>query len=224
MKSTFLLLLLFIAGLSADTLAQTAPAGSPEPTPTPRPAVKRRTFDQFDLSNGVTVGTSGSRATGYRAAQSTVVEFVDERTYEGVRQLVKHIEKVGANYKSAVIGPNYKPNDWETLSTLNRELNAIQRILALFHDGLLDQQPLKNPMNVMLLELSQTTLQEAGNVGAIWGGWSKDATILAKMVAKYNAEETVGIENMRRAALIAMLAQLKTNFTQLLSQIAVKKP
>ena len=223
MKSIFLILLLFIAGLSGDALAQTTPSSSPEPAPTPGPAVKRRTFDQFDLSNGVTIATPSSNVIGSGVSQTAVVEFVDERTYDGIRQLVEFVEDMGADYRSAVIGPNYKPNDWETLSALNSKLNATQRIIALFHDGLLDQKPLKNPMNVMILELSQTTLQEAGSVAAIYGGWSKNPTILEKMAAKYNAEETVGIENMRRAILIAMLAQLKTNFSQLLTQIAVKK-
>jgi hypothetical protein len=217
-------------GTAAGVMAQEAPAPSPQPTP--KAAVKRRTFDQFDLSNGIRVGVSGSAAAGYGAAKSDVVEFVDEQTYDGIRRLVEYVGKMETEYRSAVAGQSYKPNDWEPLSTLNRHINATYRITEMFRGGLLDQRPLKDPMNLLLLEASESTLREAGNVAAISGGWSKNETMLAKMAIKYDAEQlpdnentrqTPGTENTRRAVLTAMLARLNANFVQLMNQIAVKK-
>jgi hypothetical protein len=93
----------------------------------------------------------------------------------------------------------------------------------MFQDVLLDQTPLKHPMNLMLLEQSQETLREAGAVAAVSGGWSKNETMLAKMADKYNARESATLENRRQVILIAMLGRLHTNFAQMLGQIGVKK-
>jgi hypothetical protein len=137
-----------------------------------------------------------------------------------------------SEYRSAVIGQDYRPNDSQALSTLNRKINATYKIAEMFREGLLDQVPLKDPMNLLLLEESETTLREAGNVAAIWGGWSKNEDMLAKMAIKYqigepivmgNAGQAPPTEVTRRTVLIAMLARLRTNFSQLMSQIAVKK-
>ncbi|HUR96723.1 MAG TPA: hypothetical protein VMZ26_01525 [Pyrinomonadaceae bacterium] len=230
MPRKFALIVGILLTVSAGVIAQEAPAPSPQPTP--RPAAKRRTFDQFDLSNGIRVGTSGSAPIATGAPRSGTVELVDERTYEGVRRLVEYVGKMGSEYRSKVTGQNYKPDDWQTLGALNREINAAYRITEMFREGLLDQTPLKDPLNILLLEESQATLREAGNLATVSGGWAKNETMLAKMAIKYNAEQLAdtenarqlsGAENTRRAVLIAMLARLNANFAQLMSQIDVKK-
>lgn len=213
-----ILLIVFILSAACVTVGQTTT--STEPAPTPKPAVKRRTFDQFDLSNGIRVATSESASTEYGADKSGVVEFVDERTYDGVRRLVEYVREMDAEYRYAATS---KPNDWVPLSTLNRKLNATYKITEMFREGLLDQKPLKDPMNILLLEESQITLREALSTVAISGGWSKNESMLGRMAVKYNAEQAFGIENIRRAVVFAMLGRLNTNLGQLLGQIAVNK-
>jgi hypothetical protein len=77
--------LLIIVAVSASVFAQTTSSPSPDPTPSPRPATKRRTFDQFDLSNGIRLPSSSSSADGN--ATPAVIEPVEQGLYDTINQI-----------------------------------------------------------------------------------------------------------------------------------------
>jgi hypothetical protein len=83
---------------SIGGIAQDAPTSHPEPSPTPNPPVKRRTFDQFDLSNGIRLGSPSN--TGGPALTQAVTEPVDGHTYDGIARMVKYAAQIESEYRS----------------------------------------------------------------------------------------------------------------------------
>ncbi|HVF30392.1 MAG TPA: hypothetical protein VNA22_05450 [Pyrinomonadaceae bacterium] len=90
MAKRFLILLAMIMMMVTCSIAQD-PA-STAPVTTPKPPVKRRSFDQFDLSTGV-----GNRASPARA----ITEFVDQHTYDGIAEMVRYAARIESEDRSS---------------------------------------------------------------------------------------------------------------------------
>lgn len=213
MRIYFLIAMFFF--LTVQTaVGQTA---SPDPTPTPKPVSKRRTFDQFDLSTGVGVGASNSNTNSNATSRSTVTEFVDRQTFDGIAKLVEYVAQMDSEYRSTE-GQTFDPTDrFQPESVLNRKLNAAYRLTEMFSSGLLDQEPLKNQNNIALLADSQNIIIEALAVAAVRGDWTNNQRKLAELADKYGAGSTE-----KRALLTAMVGRLNRNLTRLKSQIAFR--
>jgi len=78
-------ILALVVALSACAFSQTTPSATADPSPTPKPATKRRTFDQFDLSNGSRLISGSSTLDGY--GTPTTVEQVDQGLFDTISQI-----------------------------------------------------------------------------------------------------------------------------------------
>jgi hypothetical protein len=85
MTRYLLFTLSILVALSAAVFSQTASSPAPDPTPSPRPAAKRRTFDQFDLSNGIRLPSSTPSVYGDGAP--AVAEPVDQGLFDTISQI-----------------------------------------------------------------------------------------------------------------------------------------
>jgi hypothetical protein len=77
-------LTIFVA-LNASAFSQTASSPAPDPTPSSRPAAKRRTFDQFDLSNGIRLPSSSQTVAG--DGTPAVAEPVAQGLFDTIDQI-----------------------------------------------------------------------------------------------------------------------------------------
>ena len=212
MLNRFVLANIVVLLLAAATIAQEPAVAKPEPTPAPKPAVKRRTFDQFDLSNGI--GRSNSAA-------PSVTEFVDQQTFDGIAHMVKYAAQIESEFRSTdgviVDSSHY----FAPYNTLSRKLPALFRIMEMFRAGLLEQPVLTNPANVGLLNENQQLLSEMQMIAN-----SSEAQIARNqpkalaLAEKYGAP-TYPVE--KRPLLNAMFERMNGNFTRLMRQVSLRK-
>ena len=203
---------------AVGAIAQDAPASQPEPSPAPQPPIKRRTFDQFDLSNGIKLGSPAN--TGGRVSTQTLTEPVDERTYDGIARMVKYAAQIESEYRSTE-GVTVDPSDhFEPYRVLSRKLPALYRIMEMFRAGLLEQPVLTNPANVALLNQNQKIVAEIQMISnSTEAQFARNQPKLMPIAETYGAP-TNPVE--KRPLLTAMFGRLNRNFSQLISQVAVK--
>ena len=195
---------------------EAAPASSPSPTP--KTVSKPRSFDQFDLKDGVKVySSSGQQTTGRIIAPSANVELVDKSTHDGIGKLVSYFGQIETEYRSTDGQTFDSLSQDQPERALSRKLNAAFRITKIYSEGLLDQVPLKNDANQNLLADSQTIIVEALAVAAVRGDWTNNERKLSQLSGKYNAD---GID--KRKLLTAMLGRLNETMSRLKNQIAIK--
>ena len=206
-----ILVAIFVLTVTAG-VAQDAPPKT-EPAPTPKPAVKRRTFDQFDLSNGVRSGPG--------TPSPTVIEFVDSQTYDGIARLVKYSASIETEYRSSE-GVTIDPSDhFEPYRVLGRKLPALYRISEMFLAGLLDQPVMTNAANIEMLKQNQqiiADLQMISNSSNLQ--MARNQPKLVPIAERYGAP-TYPVE--KRPLMNAMFVRVNGNFSRLMSQVAVKK-
>ena len=203
-----------ILAANAELFPQTVPtAPSPEPSPAAKPVVKRRAFDQFDLSSGVFSGPSSSSALA-------VTEPVDRQTYDGIARMVKYASQIESEYRSTD-GVVVDPSDhFEPYRVLSRKLPAIYRIVEMFRAGLLEQPALTHTSNVSLLEDNQRMIGEMQMiVNSSDAQLARNQTKLLQIAERYGAP-TDPVE--KRPLLNAMFARLNGNFSRLLNQVVVR--
>lgn len=198
---------------SVSMFSQTTP--SPNTEPTPAPTVKRRTFDQFDLSNGIKIGSSSAIST------PAVTELVDRETYAGIERMVKYASQIETEYRSSE-GVLIDPSDhFEPYRVLSRKLPALYRIMEMFRAGILEQPVMTNPANLALLKQNQQVLVEMQVIVN-----SSDAQLARNQpkllpIAERYGSPTDPVE--KRPLLTAMFGRLNSNFSRLLNQVAVKR-
>ncbi|MEO8041159.1 MAG: hypothetical protein ABI646_00995 [Acidobacteriota bacterium] len=216
-------ILSLVIALSASAFSQTTPPATPDPAPTPKPAVKRRSFDQFDLSNGISIN-SGRDTSGVSNVPPSGLEFVDQRTYDAFVKLVEYVAEMETGYRLTA-GMEFDPVDIaQPERVLSKKLNSTYRLTELFSEGLLDHSRFTNQFNLDLLSESQMIIREALAVAAVRGDWTRNERKLMELAAKYNAEKGYTDDMARkRAILTAMLDGLHGDLTQLKNQIAVSK-
>jgi hypothetical protein len=212
------ILVVFVGLIVATaTFAQDSSA----PSPSPKPAAKRRTFDQFDLSDGVRVG--GRSISDSTLSGPAVVETVDAQMYDGIKRMVEYASRIEQEYRdSAGVDPSdfFAPD-----RVLERKLPALYRIAEMFRVGLLDQPTLKNPANTKLISDVQMTISEAMPVVGLAAEKFPDAEKnLAPFVERYGVQLSYsGSVNEKRALLSAMIARINGDMSRLMNQVAVKK-
>ena len=89
MTRLFIIFTLAIILQSGYTIAQSTTSASPPSTP--KPVTQRPMLDQFGLSTGVFANT-GSTASTATAEPITKVEYVDESTFDTLRQMIESSE------------------------------------------------------------------------------------------------------------------------------------
>ena len=201
---------------ATTALAQEPPTPIAEPSPTPKPATKRRAFDQFDLSTG-----PGRSSSNPRVAASTITEFVDQGTYDGIARMVRYATQIESEYRSTegvTIDPS---NHFEPYRVLSRKLPALFRITEMYRAGLLDQPVLNDPSNVALLSQNQQILVEMQMISnSTETQLTRNQPKLIPIAERYGAP-TYPVE--KRSLLTAMFARLNENFSRLIHQVAVRK-
>jgi hypothetical protein len=83
-RKEFFFLPLAIMVLSSTSIAQSTTTASPSPTP----VTKRPMLDQFGLSNGVFANKESTASTA-NAEPVTKVEYVDQSTFDNIRQMIE---------------------------------------------------------------------------------------------------------------------------------------
>ena len=208
---------LIITILTANVAAftQAAPSPSSQSTPVPKPATVRRTFDQFDLSSGILLGSS--RTNGV----PVVSELVDRQTYDGIARMVKYASQIESEYRSSE-GVAIDPKDhFEPYRVLSRKLPALYRIMEMFRAGLLEQPVLTNPANLALLDDDQRIIGEMQMiVNSTDEQLDRNQEKLLPIAERYGAPTN---PVMKRPLLNAMFVRLNGNFARLLNQVAIKK-
>lgn len=198
---------------------ETATSVQPEPSPTPKPAVKRRTFDQFDLSNGV--GSRLGSNSGSASSAATVTEYVDRQTYDGIVRMVEYAARMESEYRSTdgvAVDPSHY---YAPYNTLSRKLPALFRISEIYNAGLLDQPALKNPANTALIIQSQEVIVEMMTItNSTEEQLARNQPKLLPIAERYSAP-TNPVE--KRPLLTAMFVRLNGNLARLKNQIAAKK-
>jgi hypothetical protein len=220
MKARLALIAAFVLVISSIAVAQTPQSESPEPSPTPKPPVKRRTFDQFDLSNGIGGGLSSSNRVG-PASTPAVTELVDQGTYDGIAQMVKYAAQIESEYRSTDGVTIDRADYFEPYRVLSRKLPALYRIMEMFRAGLLEQPVLTNPANVALLNQNQQILAETQMIAnSTDAQFARNQPKLLPIAERYGAP-TYPVE--KRPLLTAMFVRLNGNFSRLIGQVAVRK-
>ena len=193
-----------------------APASSPSPTP--KTVSKPRSFDQFDLKDGVKVySSSGQQTTARIIVPSANVELVDKSTYDGILKLADRLSRAEMDYRSTA-GQSFDPlSQDQPERALSRKLNALFWVTETQSSGLVDQFPLEHDANQVLLADIQTIISEALAVAAVRGDWTNNERKLSQLAEKYNAG---GID--KRTLLTAMLGRLNETMSRLKNQIAIK--
>jgi hypothetical protein len=211
------ILIVAIVTLAITGLAQEPTSPPAAPIPAPTPAVKRRTFDQFDLSDVVRLG---SAPMSQGPASSAVVEQVDQQTYDGIARMVKYAADTSSEYRSAAGVTTDTSNFFEPNRVLLRKLPALFRITEIYRSGLLDEVPLKSPPNATLLARSQEIISEMVMIAnSTDAQFLRNQPKLVPLAEKYGAP-TDPVE--KRPLLMAMFGRLNETFTLLLSRVALK--
>jgi len=212
-------------------LAMTGIAQQPTPTPTepipaPKPAVKRRTFDQFDLSNGGPL-LSGSSIIESSEPPSTI-EPVDQLLFDTINQIGESAsflqdELARALQQHAEISQNSQFGKF-----FIHRMNGIMNLSETHRFGLLGMPAVRSESNKKLLFLVQDTANDIVQVVAIgaegyiqfpdgWNGVSQKYKVPLLETAPN------GLKLDKPALLTAMMQRMMINIAQLKRQLVVKK-
>jgi len=207
-----------IAATVAGAIAQEATSPQPLPSPAPKP-VKRRSFDQFDVSGGIRVGSPAGVGEGVPAAAFT--ERVDQQTYDGIVRMVEYAKNMELEYQGSegmVIDP---ADHFEPYRVLSRKLPALYRIIEMFRAGMLDQPVLTNSGNTGLLNQNQLIIAEMQMISnSTEAQLARNQAKLLPIAERYGAPKDP-VE--KRPLLAAMFGRLNENFSRLMRQVTVAK-
>ena len=193
-------------------------APDPSPNSTPKTVSRPRSFDQFDLKDGVKIySSSGQQSTRQIIGPSANVELLDKPIYDGILKLADRLIRAEMDYRSTT-GQTFDPlSQDQPERALSRKLNALFWVTETHSSGLVDQFPLNNDANQNLLADSETIIVEALAVAAVRGDWTNNERKLTQLAGKYNADRID-----KRTLLTAMLGRLNETMSRLKNQIAIK--
>lgn len=214
----FLILLTTLLIATVSTFGQEPPTPVAEASPTSNPPVRRRTFDQFDLSNGV--GIKSTATSGVKTPPA-VVEQVDQQTYIGIARMVNFAADIEAEFRSTDGIAIDASDHFEPYRVLARKIPALYRITEVYRSGLLDEVPLTNSANVELLTQNQGLIIEITKIA-----FATDAQLAQNQAVVIPTAEKFGVANrpvVKRPLLYAMFARLNKDFSRLMTQVAVAK-
>ncbi len=204
------LIMICIVSVSALTAyAQEPPTLQPDPSPTPVRTVKRRTFDQFDLSNGISLPSLP----------------LSEDKFEVIGQLIGHSKSVEAEYRS-VLQQNIDPfSNAPYQKHLRHDLMGILRVSEVQRVGMFGQTPLRSESNLSLLNENEDIV----NMMIVFLELDKSRPNslpkeLIEVCRIYGFTLALDDAASQRLPLFdAMFTRLNRNFERLKSQIATGK-
>lgn len=217
-----LLLVPFLLFTISTTSAQSA---STEPSPTPKPAAVRRTFDQFDLSNGP-LSSSSSTVESYD--QPTTIEPVEQLLFDTINQIGESASFLQEQLDRAIKEHAEISQDSPFGRFFIHRMNGIMNLSETHRFGLLGMPAVKSEPNKKLLFLVQDTANDIVQVVAIGPeGYTQSPDGWNGVSAKYKVPllETApnGLKLDKPALLTAMMQRMTANISRLKRQLVVKK-
>lgn len=211
-----LITLALLLGLAFNAYSQTA-------APTPTPSVKpKRSFDQFDVRDGVRVSPSPGERTSPSNDRFTVYstgrpepEKVDPVTYASMMRMSKYAFSIEESYRSPVSGDLAD-------TALRRKLDTLYRIIEIHRVGLLEQKPLQNSWNQSLLKDSQRIIEDIFETISLVQGSDAGCTGELKRICRtYSSPPADGNDHRveKRKLLSSMLLAVKINFAALAGNV-----
>ncbi|MEO8650255.1 MAG: hypothetical protein ABI539_13900 [Acidobacteriota bacterium] len=220
------LIMICIVSVSALTAyAQEPPTLQPDPSPTPVRTVKRRTFDQFDLSNGISLPSLPQTSVSGPAYKPAAIELLSEDKFEVIGQLIGHSKSVEAEYRS-VLQQNIDPfSNAPYQKHLRHDLMGILRVSEVQRVGMFGQTPLRSESNLSLLNENEDIV----NMMIVFLELDKSRPNslpkeLIEVCRIYGFTLALDDAASQRLPLFdAMFTRLNRNFERLKSQIATGK-
>jgi hypothetical protein len=215
-----------LVAISGSVFSQTTSSPSPDPTPSPRPAAKRRTFDQFDLSNGIRLPSSSSTADGN--GTPAVTEAVDQGLYNTINQINESAVFLQAELASALAQNVEISARSEFGKFFRHRMDGIMMLSETSRLDTLGMGGVKTDSNKKLL----FQVQDSGNdivqlVGIDAVGYTRFPKEWNVLAEKYNVPLLDTGPNTLRldkpALLTAMMRRMTSDLAQLKRQLVVKK-
>ena len=214
-----------MAAATVTVSAQEPPAVQPGTSPPPTNTVKRRTFDQFDLSNGISLPPAAPGSISIPGYKPAVVEMLGEGKFEVISQLISHSKSVEAEYRS-VLQQNIDPfSNASYQKHLRHDLTGILRVSEVQRAGMFGQTAIRSESNISLLKENEDIVTmmivfldlDKNRPGSV----PKD---LIEVAGIYGFTLAPGDTVSQRLPLFdAMFTRLNANFDRLRSQIAIGK-
>jgi hypothetical protein len=215
-----------LVAISASAFSQTTSSPVPDPTPSPRPAAKRRTFDQFDLSNGIRLPSSSSSADGN--GTPAVIEAVNQGLYDTINQINESAVFLQGELASALAQNVEISARSQFGKSFTHRMDGIMMLSETSRLDTFGMGGVKTESNKKLL----FQVQDAGNdivqlVGIDAVGYTRFPKEWNVLAEKYNVPLLDTGPNTLRldkpALLTAMMRRMTSNLAQLRSQLVVKK-
>jgi hypothetical protein len=215
-----------LVAISGSVFSQTTSSPSPDPTPSPRPAAKRRTFDQFDLSNGIRLPSSSSTADGN--GTPAVTEAIDQDLYNTINQINESAVFLQGELASALAQNVEISARSEFGKFFRHRMDGIMMLSETSRLDTLGMGGVKTDSNKKLL----FQVQDSGNdivqlVGIDAVGYTRFPKEWNVLAEKYNVPLLDTGPNTLRldkpALLTAMMRRMTSDLAQLKRQLVVKK-
>ena len=227
MLNKFGILLLVILVLTITAIAQESTTSPSVPEPTPKPAVKGRTFDQFDLNNGGPLLSSRSSANGYEAP-AAVIEPVDQFLFDMINQIDESASFLQEQLAKAVNEHAAISQDSQFGKFFIHRMNGIMALSETHRSGLLGMPAVQSERNKKLLFLVQDAANDIVQVVAITPeGYSQFPEEWNRVSEKYKVplldNASNGLRLNKPVLLTSMVKRMNMNLAQLKRQMVVRK-